>query len=192
MHEPWVLFRKPVEGTVRENLRKWNTGALRRPNTEQPFGDVIPSGIARGWERKVASHPSLKPQAFLRRGRLRDSSPRHRHGVGHVRRVGLNSGRRRGSRVPERRSRGGPDLHATRPGGNSGTRCLRSTEREPAGARHDVERGARPPVRNVDNVRPAGFGGANFQRGSRLPTRLFLLRVERLADTALEALRGHD
>jgi DNA modification methylase len=65
MHEPWVLFRKPVEGTVRENLRKWKTGALRRPSRDHPFGDVIPSGVARGREREIA-HPSLKPQAFLR------------------------------------------------------------------------------------------------------------------------------
>jgi DNA modification methylase len=66
MHEPWVLFRKPVEGTVRENLRKWKTGALRRPIRDRPFGDVVPSGVARGREREIASHPSLKPQAFLR------------------------------------------------------------------------------------------------------------------------------
>lgn len=26
--EPWVLFRKPCEGTVAQNLRKWKTGAF--------------------------------------------------------------------------------------------------------------------------------------------------------------------
>jgi site-specific DNA-methyltransferase (adenine-specific) len=66
MHEPWVLFRKPVEKTVRENLRTWGTGALRRPSRDQPFGDVIPSGIARRKEKDIAPHPTLKPQAFLR------------------------------------------------------------------------------------------------------------------------------
>ncbi len=66
MHEPWVLFRRPIEGTVRENLAKWKTGALRRPSRDRPFGDVIASGIARGREREITHHPSLKPQAFLR------------------------------------------------------------------------------------------------------------------------------
>ena len=29
--EPWLLFRKPLEGRIQDNLRKWKTGALRRP-----------------------------------------------------------------------------------------------------------------------------------------------------------------
>jgi site-specific DNA-methyltransferase (adenine-specific) len=66
MHEPWAIFRKPVESTVRENLRKWGTGGLRRPERERPFGDVIASSVARGREREIAPHPTLKPQAFLR------------------------------------------------------------------------------------------------------------------------------
>lgn len=64
--EPWLIFRKPCEGTVRANLRKWQTGALRRPATESPFTDLIVSGPARGTERELAPHPSLKPQAFMR------------------------------------------------------------------------------------------------------------------------------
>ncbi|MBF6445397.1 site-specific DNA-methyltransferase [Nocardia farcinica] len=66
MWEPWVLFRKPVEGTVAENLRKWGTGGLRRISDEQPFGDVIRSAPTRKRERNLAAHPSLKPQGFLR------------------------------------------------------------------------------------------------------------------------------
>jgi len=66
MHEPWVLFRKPLEGTVRENLQRWGTGGLRRPAPDQPFGDVIRSGRAEKAERALAPHPTLKPQAFLR------------------------------------------------------------------------------------------------------------------------------
>jgi len=64
--EPWGLFRKPCEGRVQDNLRKWGTGGLRRISSENPFVDVIESGPARGEERKIASHPSLKPQAFMR------------------------------------------------------------------------------------------------------------------------------
>lgn len=67
MWEPWVLFRKPIEGTVAGNLRRWGTGGLRRISDDQPFGDVIRSAPTRSNERKLAGHPSLKPQAFLRK-----------------------------------------------------------------------------------------------------------------------------
>ena len=66
MWEPWVLFRKPVEGRVQDNLRKWKTGGFRRPSPEKPFADMIHSGPTRKNERILAPHPSLKPQAFLR------------------------------------------------------------------------------------------------------------------------------
>lgn len=64
--EPWGLFRKPCEGRVQDNLRKWKTGGLRRVSAEQPFVDVIPSSPTRPAERELAPHPSLKPQAFMR------------------------------------------------------------------------------------------------------------------------------
>jgi site-specific DNA-methyltransferase (adenine-specific) len=67
MWEPWLLFRKPFEGTVADNLRKWGTGGLRRVSEQQPFGDVIDSSPTRPPEKKLAAHPSLKPQAFLRK-----------------------------------------------------------------------------------------------------------------------------
>ncbi len=66
MWEPWLLFRKPIEGRVQDNLRKWGTGGLRRISPDQPFGDVIPSHPTRPSERSLAPHPSLKPQQFLR------------------------------------------------------------------------------------------------------------------------------
>lgn len=64
--EPWGLFRKPCEGRVQDNLRKWGTGGLRRVSGHDPFLDVIPASVARGEERKIAPHPSLKPQALMR------------------------------------------------------------------------------------------------------------------------------
>ena len=64
--EPWLLFRKPLEGRVQDNLRRWGTGGLRRVSHDQPFGDVIASAPTRPDERQLAPHPSLKPQAFLR------------------------------------------------------------------------------------------------------------------------------
>jgi len=64
--EPWGLFRKPCEGRVQDNLRKWKTGGLRRISENQPFCDIIKSSPTRSGEREIAPHPSLKPQAFMR------------------------------------------------------------------------------------------------------------------------------
>lgn len=66
MWEPWLVYRKPLEGRAQDNLRKWKTGGFRRPCTDRPFGDVIPSAPTRKNERCLAPHPSLKPQGFLR------------------------------------------------------------------------------------------------------------------------------
>lgn len=68
MHEPWLLLRKPLEGRIQDNLRTWGTGGLRRPAKDVPFPDFIDSvRRASRAERQIAPHPSLKPQAFLRR-----------------------------------------------------------------------------------------------------------------------------
>lgn len=67
MWEPWVVFRKPLDGRVQDNLRRWGTGGFRRISAERPFGDVIESAPTRSSERQLAPHPSLKPQSFMRR-----------------------------------------------------------------------------------------------------------------------------
>jgi site-specific DNA-methyltransferase (adenine-specific) len=64
--EPWGLFRKPCEGRVQDNLRRWGTGGLRRISETEPFRDLIYSSPARRIERDIAPHPSLKPQHFMR------------------------------------------------------------------------------------------------------------------------------
>jgi site-specific DNA-methyltransferase (adenine-specific) len=64
--EPWGLFRKPCQGRVQDNLRKWKTGGLRRISAEEPFRDLIYSLPTRRLEHALAPHPSLKPQQFLR------------------------------------------------------------------------------------------------------------------------------
>ena len=64
--EPWGLFRKPLDGRVQDNLRRWGTGGLRRISDEQPFWDVIVSPPATKAEREIAPHPSLKPQRLMR------------------------------------------------------------------------------------------------------------------------------
>jgi site-specific DNA-methyltransferase (adenine-specific) len=61
--EPWLVFRRPCEGRVKDNLEQWGTGALRRPAEEAPFRDLIESSPVRGEERRIASQ---KPQAFMR------------------------------------------------------------------------------------------------------------------------------
>lgn len=66
MWEPWLIYRKPIDGRVQDNLRRWKTGGFRRPAKDKPFGDVIQSSPTRRSERDLAPHPSLKPQAFLR------------------------------------------------------------------------------------------------------------------------------
>lgn len=67
MWEPWLIFRKPLDGRVQDNLRKWGTGGFRRVSSEKPFGDVIESSPTRSTERTLAPHPSLKPQSFMRK-----------------------------------------------------------------------------------------------------------------------------
>ena len=66
MWEPWLLFRRPLDGRVQDNLRRWRVGGFRRPSGTSPFGDVIRSAPTRKAERQLAPHPSLKPQEFLR------------------------------------------------------------------------------------------------------------------------------
>ena len=65
--EPWGLFRKELaEPTVAANLRKFGTGGFRRPSLDDPFKDFVICPPARGREREVAPHPSLKPQRLMR------------------------------------------------------------------------------------------------------------------------------
>lgn len=66
--EPWGVYRKPLsERTVAENLKRWNAGALRREHIDTPVVDLIESTKTPRLERKIAAHPSLKPQKFLRK-----------------------------------------------------------------------------------------------------------------------------
>jgi site-specific DNA-methyltransferase (adenine-specific) len=64
--EPWVVLRTPLDGRVQDNLRRWGTGGFRRPTADRPFGDLIRSHPTPATEKKIAPHPSLKPQAFMR------------------------------------------------------------------------------------------------------------------------------
>jgi len=67
-YEPWGILRKPlpVGMKVSDCLQQFETGGLRRVGPHKPFDDVILSGRTPQRERRIADHPSLKPQAFLR------------------------------------------------------------------------------------------------------------------------------
>ena len=64
--EPWVMLRKPLDGRVQDNLRRWGTGGFKRISEDKPFGELIRSHPTPALEKKIAPHPSLKPQAFMR------------------------------------------------------------------------------------------------------------------------------
>ncbi|WP_071515944.1 DNA methyltransferase [Geitlerinema sp. PCC 9228] len=68
-YEPWGIFRKPLPAkmTLAECLKEYKTGGLRRISSSIPFEDVIPSERTPKFERKIANHPSLKPQSFMRK-----------------------------------------------------------------------------------------------------------------------------
>src|SRR3990170_4188530 len=66
-YEPWGLFRKPLsESRVSRNLKKWGAGGLRRTPDGRPFPDLLKSETPPDCEVRIAPHPSLKPQKFLR------------------------------------------------------------------------------------------------------------------------------
>jgi site-specific DNA-methyltransferase (adenine-specific) len=67
-YEPWGLLRKPMLPGMRVSdcLREFQTGGLRRMPDGKPLNDVILSERTPRRERQIASHPSLKPQSFLR------------------------------------------------------------------------------------------------------------------------------
>lgn len=67
-YEPWGIFRRPMPSSMRVSdcLREYGTGGLRRKLDGSPFLDVIKSTRTPAIERRIASHPSLKPQSLLR------------------------------------------------------------------------------------------------------------------------------
>lgn len=68
-YEPWGILRKPMPAgmKVSDCLREYQTGGLRRTPDDKPFTDTIPSGRTPQSEKDIAKHPTLKPQAFMRK-----------------------------------------------------------------------------------------------------------------------------
>jgi site-specific DNA-methyltransferase (adenine-specific) len=67
-YEPWGILRKPLPAglKVSDCLRQFEAGGLRRLPDGLPFSDLVAVGRTPVAERKLAKHPSLKPQALLR------------------------------------------------------------------------------------------------------------------------------
>ena len=122
--EPWGLFRKPCVGRVEDNLRQWKTGALRRPSAEEPFRDLIRSSPARGYEREIAPHPSLKPQRFLKEARPRLPSPRQRHHSGPLHGLRFDDRGRVGHGAAKHRTGNRPDVLRHGHQGHPLARCV--------------------------------------------------------------------
>lgn len=73
--EPWILYRKPFDIRLEENLTKWETGGLRRESDDRPFTDLLSDGKTSKQEREVSAesnpenddpHPNVKPQNLMR------------------------------------------------------------------------------------------------------------------------------
>lgn len=76
--EPWLLYRKPFDGKLTENLKEWQTGGLRRESDDRPFTDLLEDGKTPNHETEIVreahpgdedekeAHPNLKPQYLMR------------------------------------------------------------------------------------------------------------------------------
>ncbi|MFB6179537.1 MAG: site-specific DNA-methyltransferase [Halorientalis sp.] len=73
--EPWLLYRKPFDGRLEENLAEWETGGLRRESEDRPFTDLLEDGKTPKQEREITAeanpesddpHPNVKPQHLMR------------------------------------------------------------------------------------------------------------------------------
>lgn len=73
--EPWLVYRKPFDLPLRDNLEEWETGGLRRESEDRPFTDLLEDGKTPKQEKKIVekahpdgdeAHPNLKPQHLMR------------------------------------------------------------------------------------------------------------------------------
>ena len=73
--EPWLVYRKPFDSRLRDNLGEWGTGGLRRESEDRPFTDLLKDGKTPKQEKEIVeeanseeedAHPNLKPQYLMR------------------------------------------------------------------------------------------------------------------------------
>lgn len=72
-HEPAVLARKPIEGTVAENVLRYGTGGLNIDATRIPFGDESWPGpnqdCSDSWDTPVSTNIGAKGGKYITTGR---------------------------------------------------------------------------------------------------------------------------
>ena len=72
-----LLYRKPFDGRLEDNLDEWQTGGLRRESADRPFVDLLENGKTPKNETEIVrnahpgdedseAHPNLKPQYLMR------------------------------------------------------------------------------------------------------------------------------
>ncbi len=110
MWEPWLIYRKPLEGRAQDNLRKWQTGGFRRPSAAAAVRgrhSLVPDA-KRGAAPGAASQPQAAGvhEAVGARG----ASARARDRARSVRRLRLDSRGGGGRRILQHRGREGPAL----------------------------------------------------------------------------------
>jgi len=74
--EPWLLYRKPFDARLEDNLDEWQTGGVRRESSERPFTDLLGNGKTPKEETEIVenahpegdaeAHPNQKPQKLMR------------------------------------------------------------------------------------------------------------------------------
>lgn len=76
--EPWLLYRKPFDGRLEQNLDRWQTGGVRRESGDRPFTDLLGNGKTPKEETDIVenahpdgeneseAHPNQKPQKLMR------------------------------------------------------------------------------------------------------------------------------
>lgn len=76
--EPWLLYRKPFDGRLEQNLDRWQTGGVRRESGDRPFTDLLGNGKTPKEETEIVenahpdgeneseAHPNQKPQKLMR------------------------------------------------------------------------------------------------------------------------------
>jgi len=72
--EPAVLARKPLEGTVAENVLKWGTGGLNIDACRIPYGDISWPGEVLDYEENRTGDIAAPGRAQLARGKYRPAA----------------------------------------------------------------------------------------------------------------------
>lgn len=110
MWEPWLVYRKPLDGRVRDNLRKWKTGGLPPPGPRQTLRrrHSIGAEPQHGTPARPASQPEVAGVSPPRGARR--AATRRRARPGPVCRCRLHARGMQRRRLRQRRRRARPSV----------------------------------------------------------------------------------